>query len=82
MIIRFTSTLTADDESRFASALVSAVRHLLAAFPISYAIRVQTTAGEIVEDGGAGARPEPWAGPRSLFGRRADDTGTSVRSQP
>ena len=57
MVIRFTSTLTDDDEARMASAILKAVGNLLALFPISYSIRIETTAGEIVEDGRAANAP-------------------------
>jgi hypothetical protein len=60
MVIRFTSTLTADDESRVATALLKAVAHLLAPFQISYSIRIETTAGDVVEDGRPGMRSDPW----------------------
>ena len=66
MVIRFTSTLTADDEARVAPALLKAVGNLLAPFPISYSIRIETTAGDIVEDGRAEARSDSsdtWLGP-------------------
>jgi hypothetical protein len=63
MVIRFTSTLTADDEARLAPALLTAVGNLLAPFPISYSIRIETSAGDIVEDGRAGVSPDPWLGP-------------------
>lgn len=53
MVIRFTSTLTDEDETRIAAAVLKAVGNLLAIFPISYSIRIETTAGEIVEDGRA-----------------------------
>jgi hypothetical protein len=59
VIIRFTSTLTADDEGRIATALLKALRYLLAPFPISYAIRIETTAGDVIEDSGA-VPADPW----------------------
>ncbi len=53
MVIRFTSTLTDEDEARSATALLKAVGNVLAMFPISYSIRIETTAGDIIEDGRA-----------------------------
>lgn len=60
MVIRFTSTLTADDEARLAPALVKALASLLRPFPISYSIRIETSAGDVVEDGRSGTRSDPW----------------------
>ncbi len=60
MVIRFTSTLTPEDESNVAPALLRAVGHLLAPFPISYSMRIETTAGDIVEDGRPGASSDSW----------------------
>lgn len=82
MIIRFTSTMTADDELRAASALTVALKHLLAPFPIAYAIHIETTSGAIVDDAGDGTptgwlpdsgrpdvdRREPWAAANSSHG--------------
>ncbi len=58
MVIRFTSTLTDEDEARMASAILKAVGNFLALFPISYSIRIETTAGDIVEDGRTASAPE------------------------
>jgi hypothetical protein len=58
MVIRFTSTLTADDEARIAPALLKALGNLLAPFPISYSIRIETTEGDIIEDGRTAPRSE------------------------
>lgn len=51
MVIRFTSTLTPEDETCVAPALLKAVGHLLEPFPISYSLRIETIAGDVVEDG-------------------------------
>jgi hypothetical protein len=51
MVIRFTSTLTPEDEKTVAPALLKAVGHLLEPFPISYSLRIETSAGDVVEDG-------------------------------
>ena len=58
MVIRFTSTLTHEDEARIAPALLRAVGELLAPFPISYSIRIETTSGDVVEDGRAATRAD------------------------
>jgi len=76
MVIRFTSTLTADDESRFASALLTAVGHLLAPFPISYAIRIETIAGDVVEDGQLEAGSDSRPGSESHTGYGTKDRRT------
>ena len=60
MVIRFTSTLTDEDEARIAPALMRAVGNLLAPFQISYSIRIETTSGGIVEDGRAATRTDAW----------------------
>jgi hypothetical protein len=43
MEIRFVSSLTADDEDRFAPALLAAVSAILDQLPIAYTIRIETT---------------------------------------
>jgi hypothetical protein len=58
MVIRFTSTLTADDEALIAPALLKALGNLLAPFPISYSIRIETTEGDILEDGRTSTRSD------------------------
>lgn len=45
MNIRFTSTLTHEDENRLAPALLKAMGALLEAFPVAYSIRVETADG-------------------------------------
>ena len=73
MVIRFTSTLTDEDEARIAPALLRAVGDLLAPFPISYSIRIETTAGDIVEDGRAATRADGWPSPGSQPKRELRD---------
>jgi hypothetical protein len=75
MVIRFTSTLTDDDEARIAPALLKAVNNLLAPFPISYSLRIETTAGDIIEDGRAAGRSDTWLSPGSPV-RRKGSNGT------
>jgi hypothetical protein len=81
MVIRFTSTLTADDEARVAPALLRAVGNLLAPFPILYSIRIETTAGDIVEDGGAGAKSDLWLASGSHARRGGNERGKAPNSQ-
>jgi hypothetical protein len=71
MVIRFTSTLTDEDEAQIAPALLKALGNLLAPFPISYSIRIETTAGETVEDGRAADRSDRWPA-----------SGTHARREP
>jgi len=75
MIIRFTSTMTADDEVRAATALTQALKHLLAPFPIAYAIRIETTAGDVIVDSCAEMEIDWW---------QADDQagGSDARERP
>jgi hypothetical protein len=49
MNIRFISSLDADDEIRFATAILSALARLLDEFPIAYAVRMETSAGKVLE---------------------------------
>jgi len=73
MVIRFTSTLTDEDEARIATALLKAIGNLLALFPISYSIRIETTAGSIVEDRRAAAHENPCLAPASPARREPND---------
>jgi hypothetical protein len=82
MVIRFTSTLTADDETRVATALLRAVGQLLAPFPISYSMRIETTAGDVVEDGRLGARSDTRLGSGSYAARESSEHRTTIGSQP
>src|SRR5438046_1893792 len=49
MEIRFVSSLTIDDENRFAPALLQAIAALLRTSPLAYTIRIETTGGEVFE---------------------------------
>ena len=49
MDIRFVSSLTIDDENRFAPALLQAIAALLRTSPLAYTIRIETTGGEVFE---------------------------------
>lgn len=82
MVIRFISTLTPDDETTVAPALLRAVGHLLAPFPISYSMRIETTAGDVVEGGRPAARSDSWLASGSPAGRGANDRRGGFSSQP
>lgn len=49
MNIRFISSLDAEDEIRFARAILAALAKLLDELPIAYTIRLETAAGKVVE---------------------------------
>ena len=49
MEIRFISTLTADDESQMAPALMHAVTALLEALPIAYTLRIETLGAQVFQ---------------------------------
>lgn len=48
MEISFVSSLTAQDETRFAAAFMTAISELLDALPIAYVIRIKTASGSCV----------------------------------
>jgi len=58
MEIRFISSLTADDESMFAPALLKAVGALLDQLPIAYTIRIETTGAQVFQHTRARAERE------------------------
>jgi len=47
--IRFISSMTNDDENRFASAVLNAMDELLRHLPIVYYVRIDTTAGGVLQ---------------------------------
>jgi hypothetical protein len=49
MEIRFISSLTPEDENRFAPALLSAVAKILDQLPIAYTVRLETAAGKVLQ---------------------------------
>ena len=55
MEIRFISSLTAEDESLFAPALLKAVGALLDQLPIAYTIRIETTGSQVFQHSHAAA---------------------------
>jgi len=48
MDIRFISSLTSEDEARFAPALLKAMSELLDQFPITYSVRIETAGGRVL----------------------------------
>ena len=50
MNIRFVSSLTPEDENRFASALAQAVSSLLSELPIAYTLRIETSDAHVIQD--------------------------------
>lgn len=52
MDIRFVSSLTPDDESQLAVAILAAARGLLHQFDLPYTIRIETTDGRIFQHSG------------------------------
>ena len=49
MDIHFISTLTPEDEDRFAPVVVGTIRAILDVLPISYTVRIQTTNGRVFQ---------------------------------
>jgi hypothetical protein len=49
MDIHFVSTLTPEDEDRYAPMVLAAVRAILEPLPITYAVRIVTTNGTAVQ---------------------------------
>jgi hypothetical protein len=54
MDIRFVSSLTAEDENRFAPALLKAIGALLDPMPIAYTVRIETTGSLVFQHTHAG----------------------------
>jgi hypothetical protein len=60
MNIRFVSSLTPEDESRLASAIIGVVRGLLDPFDLPYTIRVETADGQLLHHSSAAVgAPKP-----------------------
>lgn len=49
MDIHFVSTLTPEDEGRYAPLVLAAVKAILDPMPISYAVRIATTNGRVFQ---------------------------------
>ena len=52
MIIRFTSSLTPDDENRIAPALLAALAGILNLLPIAYMVRIDTADAQVYQQSG------------------------------
>ena len=48
MEIHLISTMTAEDENRLAPAMLAAIGRVLSDLPVSYAVRIETTAGNAI----------------------------------
>jgi hypothetical protein len=71
MNIRFTSSLTPEDENRFAPALIAAVSKLLDLLPIAYMIRIDTSDSKVYQHTGpaeslAGGAEQPHLRPERM----------------
>ena len=49
MNIRFISSMTNDDENRFATAVLNAMDDLLGRLPVVYHVRIDTTGGIVLQ---------------------------------
>ncbi len=68
--IRFTSTLTAEDENRIAPVVLSGVARLLELLPIAYVLQIETTDGQVYRST-ALAKDHPPEGEAVRVNRRA-----------
>jgi hypothetical protein len=71
MDLHFVSTLTPDDEDRYAPMVLAAVRALLEPMPIAYALRIVTANGLAVQHTKAAATPGSEAASEVTTSRRA-----------
>jgi hypothetical protein len=78
MEIRFISTLTADDETQMAPALMHAVTALLDALPIAYTLRIETLGAQVFQHTHPSASGVELAGP--LEGRRQPGSSPTTMS--
>jgi hypothetical protein len=71
MDIHFVSTLTPEDEDRFAPAVLNAVKAILDRMPIAYTLRIATANGRVVQhakaDAGLGSAPDALAEGPAVF---------------
>ena len=87
MNIRFISSLDAEDEIRFATAMLAGFVKLLDELPIAYTIRLETAAGKVIEHHhAAGALPaldggDVWQSP-PMSGKSASDGSKVSPSHP
>ena len=49
MEIHLVSSLTSDDESRLAPAMLAAIGQILERLPVSYSVRIETVAGNAIQ---------------------------------
>ena len=49
MQIHLVSSMTSDDESRLATAMLTAIGRILDRLPVSYSVRIQTAAGNEIQ---------------------------------
>ena len=68
MNIRFTSSLTPDDENTLAPALLKALSSILDLLPIAYVIRIDTSDSQVYQHGNAKSQT-PVAEPPRRSGR-------------
>lgn len=59
MNIRFTSSLTPEDENAFAPVLINALAGILDLLPIAYMIRIDTSDAKVYQHVGKGAGMQP-----------------------
>jgi hypothetical protein len=57
--IRFTSSLTPEDENMLAPALLNAMSGILDLLPIAYMIRIDTSDAQVYQHTGSGGRLDP-----------------------
>lgn len=57
MTIRFTSSLTPDDENAIAPVLIAALSNILSLLPIAYAIRIDTADSKVYSHTGPVSAP-------------------------
>jgi hypothetical protein len=82
--IRFTSSLTPEDENAIAPAILKAVASFLDLLPIAYMIRIDTADSKVFQHVGGNAAPEEQHSPTSpMRGRMsngADDSRVPVEA--
>ncbi len=71
MNIRFTSSLTPDDENLIAPAVIQTLSSILNMLPIAYMIRIDTSDAKVYQLSGTGH-----GGTRALAHAGQDDTGS------
>lgn len=74
MDIHFISTLTPEDEDRFAPVVIGAIKAILDVMPISYTIRLETGNARVFQHTKADASEQPQLVPSpgsAYFSRRA-----------